>query len=61
MKITRKYLPIWLLAVVLPFGGCNVVKKTADKVSGGSDVQKEVVLPTDREKIVQPVSAGDTS
>ncbi len=61
MKITRKYLPIWLLAVVLPFGGCNVVKKTADKVSGGSDVQKEVVLPTDREKIVQPVSAVYTS
>lgn len=61
MKITKTYLPLWLLAAVLPFGGCNVMKKTANKVSGGKDVQKEVVLSTDREKIVQPVSAVYTS
>lgn len=61
MKVTKRYIPVVLLMAALPFGGCNILKKTAEKVTGGEDVQKEAVLPTDREKIVHPVSAVYTS
>lgn len=60
MKVTKRHIPILLLAVSMPFGACNMLKKTSEN-AGGSDVQKEAVLPTDREKIVQPVSAVYTS
>ncbi len=54
-------MPVLLLMAVLPFGGCNLLKKTAEKVKPEEDVKKEAVLPTDREEIVQPVSAVYTS
>lgn len=55
--ITRKITPLLLLAF-LPFGACTSLRKSADK---DNDVRKEAVLPTDREKIVVPVSAVYTS
>ncbi|MBD5356445.1 MAG: META domain-containing protein [Bacteroides sp.] len=62
MKITNIHISLILLAM-LPFGACNTVDRTAQKSKGsvGKDVQKEAVLPTDREKIVKPVSAVYTS
>ena len=50
-----------LLLAAFPFGGCNLLKKTAQQITPGEDVKKEAVLPTDRETIVQPVSAVYTS
>ncbi len=56
MKTLEKYIiPVMMLAMV-PFGSCSSLKK-----GEGSDVKKEAVLPMDREKIVQPVSAVYTS
>lgn len=49
--------PVLMLAA-LPFTSCKVVSPKGDD---GKDVKKEAVLPTDREKIVQPVSAVYTS
>ncbi len=57
MKDLKKYiLPFAVLAIV-PFGACNVIKKT----DNSPEVKKEAVLPTDRENIVQPVSSVYTS
>lgn len=56
-KINRYILPLVALGVIT-FGGCNVAKQTGGKAS---NVKKEAVLPTDREKIVQPVSSVYTS
>lgn len=61
MKVTKKYLPAVLLLAALPFGSCNLLKKTAEQINPGEEVKKEAVLPTDREVIVQPVSAVYTS
>lgn len=47
-----------MLVALLPMGAC---KSLSPKGSEGKDVAKEAVLPTDREKIVQPVSAVYTS
>ncbi len=47
-----------MLVAMLPFGAC---KSLQTKSSDEKDVKKEAVLPTDREKIVQPVSAVYTS
>lgn len=60
MKANNRVLPIMLIVAALPFGACNMLKKNSAD-AGGNDVQKEAVLPTDREKIVQPVSAVYTS
>ena len=49
------------LLAALPLGGCNLLKKTAEQINPGEEVKKEAVLPTDRETIVQPVSAVYTS
>ncbi|MDE6577831.1 MAG: META domain-containing protein [Muribaculaceae bacterium] len=54
-KIKKFIIPVLFLAM-LPLSSCGVMKK-----SGGDDVKKETVLPNDREKIVQPVSAVYTS
>lgn len=61
--MSKKILMIALISLVLPLGACNILQKTSQKVKDatGSDVQKEAVLPTDREKIVKPVSAVYTS
>ncbi len=59
MKRIKGYYIIPMLALgVIPFVACNTIKKTGDT---GKDVKKEAVLPTDREKIVQPVSSVYTS
>ncbi|MDE6768745.1 MAG: META domain-containing protein, partial [Muribaculaceae bacterium] len=50
-------IPLMALSLI-PLGACNAVKKAGDT---GKDVKKEAVLPTDREKIVQPVSSVYTS
>lgn len=50
-----------LLLAALPFGGCNLLKKTTEQINPGEEVKKEAVLPTDRETIVKPVSAVYTS
>lgn len=47
-----------MLVAMLPMGAC---KSLSPKGTEGKDVAKEAVLPTDREKIVQPVSAVYTS
>ncbi|MDE6008759.1 MAG: META domain-containing protein, partial [Muribaculaceae bacterium] len=56
MCIRYRYMLPMMLLGVLPLGSCS-------SLNGGkkSDVKKEVVLPTDREKIVQAVSAVYTS
>lgn len=61
-KNSYLYYSIPLLSVaLLPLGACNVINKVKKSDTGGKDVKKEVVLPTDREKIVQPVSSVYTS
>lgn len=61
-NITRLAIPVMLLAL-MPFGSCSTFSKSGTKTPAGSDgtVRQEAVLPTDREKIVQPVSAVYTS
>ena len=56
-KINVYIIPLMALSLI-PLGACNAVKKAGDT---GKDVKKEAVLPTDREKIVQPVSSVYTS
>lgn len=56
MKIQNLFAAAALLAI-LPLGACSVTNKKTD----APEVKKEAVLPTDREKIVQPVSAVYTS
>lgn len=51
-----KYILPALMLAILPLGSCSSLKN-----KGGEDVKKETVLPTDREKIVKPVSAVYTS
>lgn len=46
-------MPAMILAM-LPLGSCSILNK---KINNKEEVKKEAVLPTDREKIVQPVSA----
>ncbi len=59
MKRIKGYYIVPLVTLgLIPFAACNVVKKTGDTAK---DVKKEAVLPTDREKIVQPVSSVYTS
>lgn len=48
-----------LLVSLLPIGACKSM--LPGKTEGDKDVKKESVLPTDREKIVSPVSAVYTS
>ena len=57
MKIYK--LGIFSLAAmaILPFASCKTIKSVTSRPDSGKDVKKEAVLPTDREKIVQPVSA----
>ncbi len=55
-KTIVKISPLLLLAL-LPMGACKSIAKSGD----GEAVKKEAVLPTDREKIVQPVKAVYTS
>lgn len=57
-KTICKIAPLLLLAA-MPLGACKSL--VSNKGSEGKDVKKEAVLPTDREKIVQPVSAVYTS
>ena len=57
MKHVKKYILPTMVLAILPFGACNVIKKNETV----ADVKKEAVLPTDREKIVQPVSSVYTS
>ncbi len=62
MKILKNtIIPTLLLAVGLPLGSCSVIKSKVKSGTEAQDVKKEAVLPTDREKIVQPVSAVYTS
>jgi META domain protein len=58
MKTITKFVAPMMLVAMLPFGAC---KSLQTKSSDEKDVKKEAVLPTDREKIVQPVSAVYTS
>lgn len=58
MKRIKGYIVPLMALGVIPLGACNAVKKAGDP---GKDVKKEAVLPTDREKIVQPVSSVYTS
>lgn len=60
MKTITKNIALSLLVVVLPLGACKSLM-TKSSGSDEKDVLKEAVLPTDREKIVQPVSAVYTS
>lgn len=54
MKAFKNYLVPAVMLAILPLGSCSVINK---KTNNGEEVKKEAVLPTDREKIVQPVSA----
>lgn len=57
----RKYtLPLFAFSMIL-LASCSVFKKTGATTSSGEGIKKESVLPTDREDIVQPVSAVYTS
>lgn len=50
--------------MIMFFPSCNLIHKNVTQKSvtqNGEDVRKEAVLPTDRENIVQPVSAVYTS
>lgn len=58
MKMKSFYIPAFAL-LMLQTVACGVIKKSKDVIS--PEVKKEAVLPTDREKIVQPVSAVYTS
>lgn len=58
MKRIKGYIVPLMALGLIPLGACNTVKKTGDT---GKNVKKEAVLPTDREKIVQPVSSVYTS
>ncbi len=59
MKIKTIGMTSLLVLSLLPVGACKSVKSaSADE---GKDVKMESVLPTDREKIVAPVSAVYTS
>lgn len=55
MKINNSILFSLALISAFSLGSCSVFNKTKAKVS--DEVKKESVLPTDRENIVQPVSA----
>lgn len=57
MKIMKTSIIPMILLGLLPLGACGIVKSN----NGKGDVKKESVLPTDREKIVQAVSAVYTS
>lgn len=57
MKKDIYSLPAFLTVSLFLSGACGTLNKNGDI----SDVKKEAVLPTDREKIVQPVSAVYTS
>ncbi|MDE5975514.1 MAG: META domain-containing protein, partial [Muribaculaceae bacterium] len=57
MKIMKTSIIPMIMLGLLPLGACGVMKSN----SGKGDVKKESVLPTDREKIVQAVSAVYTS
>lgn len=53
-----------ILLTLLPLGACNSIKNFSLIKKGSresEEVKKEMSLPTDREKIVQPVSAVYTS
>ncbi|MDE6771887.1 MAG: META domain-containing protein [Muribaculaceae bacterium] len=58
MKNIARYMLPLTLAGMIPLGAC---KSMMTKGNNDNDVEKEAVLPTDREKIVQPVSAVYTS
>ena len=58
MKLLKECVMPMLAIAILPLGACSVANKKTDK---NQEVKKEAVLPTDREKIVQPVSAVYTS
>lgn len=58
MKAFKNYFIPAMILAILPIGSCGVMNK---KINNGEEVKKEAVLPTDREKIVQPVSAVYTS
>ncbi len=59
MKKIKSYSLAIIALGLVPLASCSVINKT--KTSEGADVKKEAVLPTDREKIVQPVSSVYTS
>lgn len=59
-----KKIGIWQFAVIvvlIQISACSMFKENQTKKETESEVQKEAVLPTDRENIVQPVSAVYTS
>lgn len=60
MRIRMRIMMPLLAFALVPLGSCSVINK---KKGGGSsaNVNKEAVLPTDREKIVKPVSGVYTS
>lgn len=58
MKTFKNCLIPAVVLAILPLGACGVINK---KATEEHEVKKEAVLPTDREKIVQPVSAVYTS
>lgn len=60
MKQSRYTLPI-ALTILLSASGCSMFKKNESGAVESKGVSKESVLPTDREDIVQPVSAVYTS
>lgn len=62
MKCVSKSMVYALLGIIIPLSGCSMLnKKNNNNAVAVSDVKTEAVLPTDRQKIVQPVSAVYTS
>lgn len=60
MRIRMRIMMPLLAFALVPLGSCSVINK--NKGGGSSaNVNKEAVLPTDREKIVKPVSGVYTS
>lgn len=60
MRIRMRIMMPLLAFAIVPLGSCSVINK--NKGGGSSaNVNKEAVLPTDREKIVKPVSGVYTS
>lgn len=60
MKRT-KVIGISVLSFGLFMGSCSIMNKNSKTEEKSVDIKKESVLPTDREEIVQPVSAVYTS
>lgn len=50
-----------MMLAMLPLASCSAFQKVKKNVDSSEEVRKDAVLPTDREKIVKPVSSVYTS